>query len=52
MKNKSAELRSNHGSFSIPLDEYHSHKDFYDKYAETGCRIIVDEKDAGVMSMG
>ena len=52
LKNKSAELRSNHGSLSIPLDEYYSHKDFYDKYAETGCRIIVDEKDAGVMIMG
>lgn len=52
LKNKSAELRSNHGSLSIPLDEYHSHKNFYDKFAESGCRIIVDENIARVMIMG
>ncbi len=52
LKNKSAELRSNHGSLSIPLDEYHSHKDFYDKFSESGCKIFVDEKISRVMIMG
>ncbi len=52
LKNKLDDLKLNNGSFSIPFDEYYLHKNFYDKFAESGCRIIVDEKNARVMIMG
>ncbi len=52
LKSKSNELKSNNGSLSIPLDEYHSHKDFYDKFSESGCKIFVAEKISRVMIMG
>ena len=50
--NKAKELRSNYGSLSIPLDEYISHKSFYDRFAEQGCKIVTDDKLGRVMIMG
>ncbi len=50
--NKVKELKSNYGSFSVPLDEYVSHKSFYDRFAEYGCKIYTDDKSGRVMIMG
>ena len=50
--NKVKELKSNYGSFSVPLEEYVSHKSFYDQFAEHGCKIYTDDKSDIVMIMG
>ena len=50
--NKVKELKSNYGSLSMPLDEYISHKSFYDRFAEQGCKIYIDDNSCIVMIMG
>jgi hypothetical protein len=50
--NKVKELKSNYGSFSVPLEEYVSHKSFYDRFADHGCKIYTDDKSDIVMIMG
>ena len=37
------------GAFSFPLEEYYTHKDYYDQYATHGCKVIIDEKLERVM---
>ena len=50
--NKVKELKSNYGSFSVPRDEYVSHKSYYDRFADHGCKIYIDDKSDMVMIMG
>ena len=50
--NKVKELKSNYGSLSMPLDEYISYKSFYDRFAEQGCKIYIDDNSCMVMIMG
>lgn len=46
---KAEDLKNNGGAIIASLQEYNSHKDFYDSYEQYGARIVVNERNESVM---